>query len=293
MAFRLTSIGEVLWDVFPEGPRFGGAPANVASHAAAMGLEATMVSRVGEDDFGTRAIEELRKRQVNTDYVSKVSGVPTGMVNVAVDDAGKPQFTIQDPAAWDQLVWSDQMRELAKKCDAVCFGTLGQRHDAARNVIQKFVEATPAKALRVCDVNLRPPFVDDQVIRRSLEIANVLKLSDDELEVIVRAARCTGSAPEVLAELLDNWGLHLIVLTRGSRGAMLVTNDERSDCDGYQVEIEDTVGAGDSFTAAMICGMLLGKPLDVINEKACRIAAYVCSQPGATPQLPEELVKWA
>lgn len=289
MGLLITSIGEVLWDVFPDGPRFGGAPANVASHVAGLGAEAAMVSCVGEDEFGTRALDELRQRGINTECVTTTADHPTGTVKVELNEAGKPRFTIEQPAAWDHLEWSDAARQLAHRCDAICFGTLGQRIAAAHQVIQQFVAAAPASALRVCDVNLRPPFIDEAVIRSSLEWANVLKLSDEELGVVAAASGCSGSEPEILAELLDNWGLHLIAVTRGDQGATLLRNEERSDCKGIPVEVKDTVGAGDAFTATMICGLLHGAPLDMINRQACRIASYVCSQQGATPPIPDSL----
>lgn len=289
MDMAISAIGEVLWDVFPDGARFGGAPANVASHAASLGAQAAMVSCVGEDDLGRQAVEELGKRQVSTECIQVVPDYPTGIVNVELDEAGNATFTIQQPAAWDHLEWSDSLRQLARRSDAVCFGTLGQRSEPARKVIQQFAAAAPAAALHVCDVNLRPPFVDEEVIRGSLERANVLKLSDNEISVVAAAAGCTGTESEILAELLDNWGLHLIAVTRGDQGATLLSNNERSDCDGVPTDVVDTVGAGDAFTATMIRGLLNGLPLHTINQQACRVASYVCSQSGATPAIPEEL----
>ncbi len=289
MGLLITAIGEVLWDVFPDGPRFGGAPANVATHAASLGAEAAMVSCVGNDDFGSRAIDTLRQRRVNTDCVGVAADYPTGAVKVELNEAGKPRFTIEQPAAWDHLEWSEPLQQLAHRSDAICFGTLGQRNQRARDVIQQFVAAAPASTLRVCDVNLRPPFVDDAVIRDSLEWANVLKLSDEELGVVAAATGCDGTEAEILGELLDNWGLHLIAVTRGSQGATLLNNDERSDGNSVPVEVKDTVGAGDAFTATMICGLLHGASLDEINRQAGRIASYVCSQNGATPPIPQQL----
>lgn len=291
MTARIAAIGEVLWDMFPEGPRFGGAPANVASHAAALGLDASMVSSVGEDSWGQRALEELRQRHVHTDFVNVLSGYPTGAVQVEVDESGKPQYTIEQPAAWDHLAWSPAMQDFAGQCDAICFGTLGQRHEVAREVIRQFVAAVPAAALRVCDVNLRSPFWDEQVLRRSLEWANVLKISDEELQQVAAASGCSGTEDESLAELLDNWGLHLIAITRGSQGATLLDNNHRSDCQAAAVDVKDTVGAGDAFTATLISGLLHGADLDDICRQASRIAGFVCTQSGATPALPAELIE--
>ncbi len=248
-----------------------------------------MVSCVGRDDLGQRALVALQQRGVNTDCVAVTAEFPTGVVDVQLDAAGKPHFTIGEPAAWDHLTWSDRLEELAQRTRAVCFGTLGQRHTASRSVIQRFVAATDATALRVCDVNLRPPFVDAGVLRRSLELANVLKLSDDELDRVAAICNCAGAEAEVLAQLRDRWDLQLVAITRGSQGATLLGREERSDCAGIPVTVKDSVGAGDAFTAALICGLQNNQPLDQINRHACRVASYVCTQSGATPLLPDEL----
>ncbi len=290
MNITIAAIGEVLWDVFPDGARFGGAPANVASHAAALGADAAMVSCVGNDALGQRAVATLRGRGVNTGCVAVSSEFPTGVVNVELDATGKPHFAIGEPAAWDHLSWSESVQRLAGRCDAVCFGTLGQRNPASRKVIQQFVAATRQTALRICDVNLRPPFVDDEIIRASLDLATVLKLSDEELDRVAAACGYRGTEAEMLAQFLDGRNLQLVAVTRGSQGATLLSRVERSDCAGVPVTVRDTVGAGDSFTAAMLCGLLKGTPLNEINQHACRVASYVCSQSGATPALPSRLL---
>jgi fructokinase len=189
----VVSLGEVLWDVFPDGPRFGGAPANVACHAAAFGARSVMVSQVGSDQLGNQAIEALRERGVVTDYVSVSATHPTGTVVVELDAAGKPSFSIGENVAWDHLVWSEQLGQLAAQTDAVCFGTLGQRCESSRRVIEQFVSQTPRSALRILDVNLRPPFDADAPVETSLEKANILKLSDDELDRIATACVLSGS----------------------------------------------------------------------------------------------------
>ena len=218
--FAVVSLGEVLWDVFPDGPRFGGAPANVACHAAALGARAAMVSRVGDDDLGRKACQELAARNVDTQCVGTSDDLPTGTVQVALDASGKPTFTIAEDTAWDHLVWSDQVDELSMKTDAVCFGSLGQRSEASRHVIGRFVSSIPPKALRVLDINLRPPFHDESVIQHSLGLANVLKLSDEELESVAEACDVAGTEAEVLAQLVQYYDLQVIALTRGKNGAM-------------------------------------------------------------------------
>jgi fructokinase len=214
---------------------------------------------------------------------------PTGTVQVELDDAGKPRFTIGENVAWDHLQWSDETGRLAAQCDAVCFGTLGQRSADSRGVIRRFLAATPENALRILDVNLRQPFYDDTVIQQSLELANVFKLSDDELGIVASACGIAGSEDEVLSTLRRRYELRLIALTRGGQGSTLISESERSDCEGVSVAVMDTVGAGDAFTATMTVGLLAGQPLDAINRRANEVAAYVCSQSGATPPLPDEL----
>jgi fructokinase len=285
----MTALGEVLWDVFPDGPRFGGAPANLACHAAALGADAWMLSRVGDDALGRGALDALGEHDVNVTCVGRDAQFPTGTVQVELDAAGKPSFTIADNVAWDHLQWSEPAEQLAARCHAVCFGTLGQRNEDSRRVIQRFLTAVPETALRILDVNLRPPFFNEQVIRESLDLANVFKLSDEELSIVASACGITGSEAEMLSTLSRRYHLRLIALTRGGSGATLFTEDDRSDCEGVSVDVQDTVGAGDAFTAAMTVGLLAGKPLDAINRHASEVAAYVCTQSGATPLLPEQL----
>jgi fructokinase len=285
----ITALGEVLWDVFPDGPRFGGAPANQACHAAALGADAWMVSRVGNDPLGHCALDTLRQQGVNVSCVGRDAQHPTGTVQVALDAAGKPSFTIGENVAWDHLEWSEQTEQLAARCDAVCFGTLGQRGDDSRQVIRRFVAAVPKTALRILDVNLRAPFYDAQIIHQSLELANVFKLSDDELNTVAAACGISGTEAEMLSALIRRYELQAIALSRGGRGATLVREKDRSDCEGFPVDVKDTVGAGDAFTATLAVGLLAGRPLDAINRRACEIAAYVCSQSGATPPLPDHL----
>ncbi len=287
----VVSIGEVLWDVFPDESRFGGAPANVACHAAALGASAVMVSQVGHDQLGSQAIAALQERGVLTQHVGVSETWPTGTVLVELDAAGKPTFTIGENVAWDHLQWTDSLDLLATHTDAICFGTLAQRSDRARRVIDRLVSATPPGALRVLDVNLRPPFCDDSLIEHSIKLANVLKLSDDELDRVASACGLQGSESGLLLELTRRYKLQLIALTRGKQGATLYRENDRSDSTSVSVTVKDTVGAGDAFTASLIMGLLDGEDLDTINQHASQLAAYVCSQHGATPSLPVEFCK--
>jgi fructokinase len=247
-----------------------------------------MVSQVGDDQLGNEAIAALREHGVVTDYVSVSATHPTGTVVVELDAAGKPSFSIGENVAWDHLVWSEQLEQLAARTDAVCFGTLGQRCESSRRVIEQFVSQTPRTSLRILDVNLRPPFDADEHVERSLGKANILKLSDDELDRVAAACGLSGSEATLLDGLGQRFDLQLIALTRGKRGATLYRDGERSDAEGISVQVKDTVGAGDAFTACLITGMLARESLSTINQRACRVAAFVCGQNGATPSLPNE-----
>ncbi|MHB8898915.1 MAG: carbohydrate kinase family protein [Thermoguttaceae bacterium] len=286
--YHVVGLGEMLWDVFPAGAVFGGAPANVACHAAALGADAAMVSCVGTDELGDRAIAALADRGVDTSPVARSDRYPTGTVQVRIDAAGQPSYEITSPVAWDYIPWRRELEQLAAGADAVCFGSLAQRNPASRQTIRRFLAATRPDCLRVFDVNLRQEFYSDDILRESLELANVLKLNDEEAPRVAHA--CFGEPmDDPVDRLADRYDLRLVALTLGWQGAVLVSHGQRHRQPAPPTEIADTVGAGDSFTAAMVQGMLAGWPLSRIGAHAAAIAAYVCSQPGATPVLPPEL----
>lgn len=286
-SYRIAGIGEVLWDVFPEGEEFGGAPANFSCHASGLGAEVCMVSSVGADERGARALAFLGRQGVDVEHVAQVDGRPTGVVQVSLSAEGKPTYEIVQPVAWDQIPWTDGMAGVAGKLDAVCFGTLGQRSPVSRETIQRFVAATRPECLRVFDINIRQDFYSRDLILASLELANVLKLNDEELPLLAGMLDIPGAPEEQLAGLVERCGLRLAVLTCGGEGALMMTPSERDFAVPTQVEVVSSVGAGDSFTAAMIMGYLRGKPLPAINQAANVLAAYVCTQRGAVPTLPE------
>jgi fructokinase len=283
-------LGEILWDVYPDEARFGGAPANFAIQAAALGAEAWTVGSVGADDLGRRALERLRERAVRCETVQQDAIHPTGTVAVTLDESGKATYQFAADTAWDHLDWSDAVSGVAARCDAVCFGTLGQRSPRSRQTIRRFVQATPAAALRVFDVNLRQTFYDADTLVESLRLATVLKLNDEELPVVARLCGLQTAAPrDQLAELLRRFDLRLIALTRGGEGSLLATPTELNGCPAPPTDLVDTVGAGDAFTATLVMGLLADRPLSEINRHANAVAAYVCSQKGASPVLPDHL----
>jgi fructokinase len=288
----ILSCGEVLWDLFPDGPRFGGAPANFACHAALLGAKVSLVSAVGDDAPGREASAILEGFGLDVSLIRRVAAAPTGAVGVSVDAAGKPSFEIREGAAWDQIAWSLELATRLAHVDAVYFGTLGQRSAMSRSTIQQALRAATARGIpRVLDVNLRPPFFDAALIRESIGRATVLKLSDDELAEVTAACGLPYEDDPVnsLRSLLTREKLDVVAMTRGSAGALLVSATEVVDQPGIPTVVCDTVGAGDAFTAALVFGLLRLDPLPTIARTACEIAAAVCAQPGAVPARPKPI----
>ncbi len=287
----IVGLGEILWDVFPDGPRFGGAPANFACSTAALcrdGARVSVASSVGRDALGDRAIRTLLGKSVDVSGVVR-SCRPTGQVVVHLDSRGHASYEFTKNTAWDDLRWSESWQRLAAAADACCFGTLAQRSETSRETVQKFLAETRVTALRIFDVNLRPPFFNDRVILESIRLANVLKLNDQELPVLASLFDLNGTPVEMMQQLANRFELHCVALTRGSDGAILIRGDAISEQPGVTVSVSDTVGAGDAFTAALALGLLEGCDLGTINRTACQVASFVCSQPGATPHIPPEL----
>jgi fructokinase len=283
-------LGEILWDLLPAGKQLGGAPANFAYHAHALGAEAQIVSRVGNDALGREILEKLRGLGLATDAVTVDPAAPTGTVSVKLSGDGQPQFTIHEQVAWDQIPASEAVLALAERAEAVCFGSLAQRSEPSRSSVRKVVAATPPGALRIFDINLRQHFHSLEVIETSLQLANAFKINDTELPVVARLLGLSGGAREQLAELARRYELQLVALTRGGGGSVLYAGGHWTEHPGLAVTVNDTVGAGDAFTAAMALGFLSNWPLDEISRQANEAAAFVCTQSGATPPLPRELV---
>lgn len=283
----ILSCGEMLWDLFPAGPRFGGAPANFACHAALHGARVALLSAVGDDPRGREATAILRRFGLDPSLVQTIADAPTGTVGVSVGAAGKPTFEIHAGSAWDRIAWTPALETHLAGVDAIYFGTLGQRDPVSRATIRRALAvATSRGRLRVLDVNLRRPFFDAALIRESVAEATVLKLSDDELDAVLAACGVPpGPDPTAsLRALLVRHRLDLVALTRGAAGALLVSATEVIDQPGIPTLVRDTVGAGDSFTAALVVGLLRGEPLNTLARVACETAAAVCAHAGALPE---------
>ncbi|HWE02780.1 MAG TPA: carbohydrate kinase [Tepidisphaeraceae bacterium] len=286
MNAKIIGLGEVLWDLLPTGRLMGGAPANFTCQARALGADANLISRVGDDDLGREILRSLTRAGINVQTVGVDPELPTGTVSVTLSGDGQPQFTINANAAWDRIDAGDVCLRAAEKCDAICFGTLAQRSAASRRAIMKILDHVPARALRILDVNLRPPFVDSAIIQASLLRANALKLNEHELPALAGMLGLTeASAAGQLRELGDRFGLRLIALTRGSAGSVLWSPDQVVERPGIAVNVVDSIGAGDAFTAAMTLAYLRGWDLDRINQFAGEVAAFACSHAGATTAL--------
>jgi fructokinase len=289
----VVGIGELLWDLLPDGRQMGGAPANFAFHAQALGASSAIVSAVGDDRSGREILEELGRRGLERSGIAVVSGAPTGTVTVALDAGGIPHYTIHEGVAWDVLPWTTGLGDLAARADAVCFGSLAQRSPVSRTTIGAFLDATGPDCLRVLDLNLRQAYFSRETVHGLLGRATVLKLNDDELATVAGMLSFPGPESRVLAALLEAYPLSLIALTKGPSGSRLFGRGVDIIDPGHPVETADTVGAGDAFTAALVAGMLRRKGWEEIGERANRVAAFVCSRKGAWPDLPAELAAWA
>jgi len=289
MSFKVIGIGEVLWDILPGGKQLGGASANFAYHAQMLGAEAWLISRVGNDLLGSEILERLCAMQMPSECVEMDPAAPTGTVSIELSSDGHPNFSIRENVAWDHIAASEYARKMVAQADVVCFGSLAQRHEISRATIQSLVASTRAEALRIFDANLRQNFFSLEVIETSLQLANVLKLNDEELPVLAKFFGLSGGTEEQIAELARRFDLRLVALTCGAHGSLFYSQGTYSLAKGLPARVVDTVGAGDSFTAMLAMGLLAGWELDRINRRANEVAAYVVSQPGAMPKLPAHL----
>jgi len=289
--FIVVGLGEILWDILPDGRQLGGAPANFGYHSQALGAEGIVASCIGDDQLGKEIITRLSELGLNCDYITVDKEHPTGTVTVRVDSEGKPQYTIHEDVAWDYIRSNRRLLGLAGRADAVCFGSLCQRCDVSRRTIHEFLAATKPDCICVFDINLRQSYFSREIIETSLERASVLKLNDEELPVVAEMLDIKGSEIDILSRLTTTYNLRIIALTRGARGSLLFTKGERCDYPGLPTKVVDTVGAGDAFAAALTIGLLRGRSLDEISEFANQVASFVCSHSGATPKLPDSLTR--
>lgn len=277
---EILCVGEILWDALPDGLFLGGAPFNVACHLQALGQEAAFVSRVGDDRLGQEALRRMRARGLGTDLMQIDDSLPTGFVQVALGGTGEPDYEILEPAAWDAITFTDTLGQHAEHADALVYGSLAQRALTSRQTVQHLCEA---KVLRVFDVNLRPPFIDPAVVENSLQAADVVKFNDDELRYLQDWLDLPGDPEAAVADLAEAFDCQALCVTCGGNGARLWLEGSSWHHPGYAVAVADTVGAGDSFLAALLTGLLTGRRGDSLLDLANRLGAYVASRAGATP----------
>lgn len=280
------SFGDMLWDEFPDGPRFGGAAANFACNAARLGARVRMCSAVGRDERGDAALARLRAYGVSADLVQRSAQAPTGTVGVTLDAEGRPSFEIR-AGAWDAIEWRPELEAALAEVQAVGFGTLGQRGAVSRATAQRLLDRAGERGVvRLLDVNVRRPEPSAQLVLESLARADLVKVSDEELPVVARACGLSCDDPVAAVRALrEQHELDLVALTLGARGAVLVTAEREVHQTAFPVTVVDTVGAGDAFSAALLLGWLRGDPLETIARHACSFAAASCSHAGALPPL--------
>lgn len=285
-------IGEALWDVLPEGKKLGGAPANFAYHVSQFGLDGLAVSAIGDDALGEEILENFEKKNVKY-HIDKVP-YPTGTVQVTLDEDGIPQYEIKENVAWDNIPSTGNLLSMAKDTKAICFGTLAQRNIVSRETIAEFLKEIPAEnePLIVFDVNLRQNFYNKDILTRSMEACNVMKINDEELVTVSRLFGYPGiDLMDKCWILLGKYNLKMLILTCGINGSYVFVPGNVSFLPTPHVEVADTVGAGDSFTAAFIASILKGKSVAEAHRKAVDTSAYVCTQNGAMPKLPERITE--
>lgn len=286
----VVGMGEALWDVLPEGKKIGGAPANFAYHVGQFGLDSCVVSAVGDDAPGNEILENLTSKGLKH-LIEKVP-YPTGTVQVEIDPAGIPQYDIKQNVAWDNIPYTPQLEELARHTKAVCFGSLAQRNVVSRGTIGRFLDVMPRneESLVVFDVNLRQGFYTKDILCESMRRCNILKINDEELVTVSRLFGYPGiDLQDKCWIMLGKYNLKMLILTCGVNGSYVFTPGNVSFLPTPHVEVADTVGAGDSFTAAFIASILKGLPVTEAHQRAVRTSAFVCTQNGAMPVLPETL----
>lgn len=278
----VVGIGEALWDMFPEGKKMGGAPANFAYHVMCQGFQSIVVSSLGDDDLGQEI--ETAFKEVGLNYMLEKTDYPTGTVQVSLDDMGVPQYEITEDVAWDNIPLDEKLLWLASVTSVVCFGTLAQRNAKSRQTINTFIDAMPHDALKVFDINLRQEFYSHDIIHDSLLRCNILKINDEELAIVSEIFALGGDFKAQCRELMTRYDLKILILTCGEKGSYVFAGGDFSYMETPKVEVVGTVGAGDAFTATFIASIMRGDTIRKAHQKAVEISAFVCTQEGAMPQ---------
>jgi fructokinase len=286
----IVGIGEALWDMLPEGRKIGGAPANFTYHVSQFGLDAVAVSAVGDDELGAEIRQTFEEKDLQTQLATVP--YPTGTVAVTLDAKGIPQYEICEGVAWDNIPFSPELEALARNTIAVCYGTLAQRNSVSRKTIESFIAAMPADGIKICDINLRGTFYNKEILESSMRACDILKINDEEIDEVSRLLGAEFPTQRMAAlNLMSRYEVDILILTCGTNGSYIYSMDgTESFLPTPKVKVADTVGAGDSFTGAFIAALLCGKDIKKAHALAVEVSAYVCTQNGAMPELPDEII---
>lgn len=282
MEGKIIGLGEILWDMLPTGKQLGGAPANFAYHVCRLGGNGWAVSAISDDELGREIKNTLSTKKLNT--ILEEVNEPTGTVQVTLNAAGVPTYDITEGVAWDHIPFTERIGNLAKETSAVCFGTLAQRSPESRATIHKFIECMPAGSLKVFDINLRQKYYDEKIISDSLRLADILKINDEELEIVSRMLCLSGTSEERCRAISREFNLKFVILTMGGDGSKVILEDSVHLSTPGKINIVDTVGAGDSFTAAFMLAYLRGESIEKAHTLATEVSSYVCTKAGAMPE---------
>lgn len=282
MEGKIIGLGEILWDMLPTGKQLGGAPANFAYHVCRLGGNGWAVSAISDDELGREIKNTLSTKKLNT--ILEEVNEPTGTVQVTLNAAGVPTYDITEEVAWDHIPFTERIGNFAKETSAVCFGTLAQRSPESRATIHKFIESMPAGSLKVFDINLRQKYYDENIISDSLRLADILKINDEELEIVSRMFCLSGTSEERCRAISREFNLKFVILTMGGDGSKVILEDRVHLSTPGKINIVDTVGAGDSFTAAFMLAYLRGESIEKAHTLATEVSSYVCTKAGAMPE---------
>ena len=286
----IVGIGEALWDMLPEGRKIGGAPANFTYHVSQFGLDAVAVSAVGDDELGAEIRQTFEEKDLQTQLATVP--YPTGTVAVTLDAKGIPHYEICEGVAWDNIPFSPELETLARNTIAICYGTLAQRNSVSRKTIESFIAAMPADGIKICDINLRGTFYNKEILESSMRACDILKINDEEIDEVSRLLGAEFPTQRMAAlNLMSRYEVDILILTCGTNGSYIYSMDgTESFLPTPKVKVADTVGAGDSFTGAFIAALLCGKDIKKAHALAVEVSAYVCTQNGAMPELPDEII---
>ena len=286
----IVGIGEALWDMLPEGRKIGGAPANFTYHVSQFGLDAVAVSAIGDDELGAEIRQTFEEKDLQTQLATVP--YPTGTVAVTLDAKGIPQYEICEGVAWDNIPFSPELEALARNTIAVCYGTLAQRNSVSRKTIESFIAAMPADGIKICDINLRGTFYNKEILESSMRACDILKINDEEIDEVSLLLGAEFPTQRMAAlNLMSRYEVDILILTCGTNGSYIYSMDgTESFLPSPKVKVADTVGAGDSFTGAFIAALLCGKDIKKAHALAVEVSAYVCTQNGAMPELPDEII---